>query len=869
MSDPTGNFSAGDPLSPKRSESPRPKAGKPSGKPPGKQRPPRKPRSFGGFLASFLVTGLYRFGIIAVLAVLIIGGGGFYVLSAGLPSVDSLKDYRPPLESRIYAANFQLVAELADEHRIYVPYDRIPPLVAQAFISAEDQNFWVDPGIDPAAIIRAGVTDMMRMGSNRRPIGASTITQQVVKNMLLDNRITFGRKIKEVILALRVSQAMSKQQILTLYLNEIYLGNNSYGVAAAAQSYFDKPLSQLTIAQAASLGALPKAPSSYDPFRHPQQALDRRNWVIGRMLADGAISAADAKAAIAEPLLPHAGAQPLTVPDAGYFADAVQQDVTQRFGADDTTQGGLIIRTSLNPQLQAAAEDAVRDGLEHYDHAYSGWHGLVGHIDDPDLARKWQADLGKQATPAGMRRNWHLAVVLSVTQAAAKLGYTDNSAAAGADTAVIGTIALAQTRWARPWVNGQPGAAPSEMSQVLHPGDFVMVSPGAKPASFNLEQIPNIQGSLICMDPRTGRILAMVGGWSHDISPFNRATQAQRQPGSSVKPLVYLTAMQQNIQPDAPVLDAPFVQQMSDGTTYRPGNYEENFQGPVPIYHALEQSLNLATLNLARTVGLDNIAKNFEGFGIINPMPPYYPSAIGAIDTTLWKMVTAYAALDEYGRQVTPSLIDSITDPDGKVLYQSDTVPACDNCSAGDPTQPPHLTYAGQQLADPASVFQDITMMKGVVLRGTGAPAVVGITQPVAGKTGTTNNFNDAWFIGFTPGVLTGCWIGFDKPQSLGKDQTGGNVCGPIWNEFMKVALADQPNLDFTVPDGVSLQSTNGVIEAFKTGQTPGAQSTGSLLAGVQTNPAVTPASSATGPTQPNQPTTNAPAVDKQLGGLY
>jgi penicillin-binding protein 1A len=861
MSDPNNPFSAGERLAPARGDRPRKPPSQPLSRKSGRRpsgKPPRS-RGFWGFLANFLVGGLYKFAIFTVVAILIIVGGAFYVLSAGLPGVDTLQNYKPPLESRIYASNFQLVSELADERRIYVPYDRIPPLVSQAFISAEDRNFWMDPGIDPLAIIRAGFVDISRMGSDRRPLGASTITQQVVKNMLLDNRITFARKIKEAILAVRVSRVMSKQQILALYLNEIYLGNNSYGVAAAAQAYFDKPLSQLSIAQAASLGALPKAPSSYDPFRHPQEALARRNWVIGRMQADGAISAADAQAAMAEPLLPRAGGQTLTVPDAGYFADAVQQQLVQQFGSDQTSQGGLIVKTSLDPKLQQAAADAVRDGLEHYDHSYGGWHGLVGHVDDAALSTNWQTDLSKQSNPPGMRHDWRLAIVISTAPASAQIGFADPTAAAGDSPEQTATIALSASRWARPTVKGNPAGPLTEMSQILHPGDLVMVQPGDKGAAA-LEQVPNIQGALICLDPRTGRVLAMVGGWSHDISPFNRATQAQRQPGSSVKPFVYLTAMQQNIQPDAPVLDAPFVQQMADGTVYRPGNYEETFQGPVPIYHALEQSLNLATLNLARTVGLPNIAKNFQNFGIVDQMPPYYPSAIGAIDTTLWRMVTGYAALDEEGRQVTPTLIDSVTDPDGKVLFQAPG-PACDNCAGGDPTQMPQVAYSGAQAADADSVFQIVTMMKGVVLRGTGGPAVIGITQPVAGKTGTTNDFNDAWFIGFTPGVLTGCWIGYDRPQSLGDGQTGGDVCGPIWNEFMKVALANQPPVDF----GMSLQQTGPAIEAFKPGQTPGAQSTDGLLAGGLGSP---------DNTQPDPDNTNpsTPSTDHasgQLGGLY
>ncbi len=877
MSDPSGDFSGRERLAPPRPEhggTPRgPHKPSRSGGGGGSGRPPRRRRGFFELLASLLVGGVYKAALFGVVALLLIAGIGFFVMSAGLPGVDSLKNYKPPLASRVYADNFQMVSELATERRIYVPYAQIPPLVKQAFISAEDRNFWVDPGIDPSAILRAAFVDLTRLGQDRRPLGASTITQQVVKNMLLDNRITFARKIKEAILAVRVSRVMSKQQILEIYLNEIYLGNNSYGVAAAAAAYFAKPLNQLTIAEAASLAALPKAPSTYDPFRHPQLALDRRNWVIGRMVADQAISATDAQAAMAEPVLPRAGGTPLEVQDAGYFADAVAQTLTQQFGQQATQQGGLIVQTSLNPRLQAAAENAVRDGLVRYDRTYDGWHGLIAHIDDPDIAANWKADLAKQANPPGMRHRWMLGVVIRVSDTSATLGYSDALADAGAGAARTGVLDLGSIRWARPVHDGQAGGPPFSMHQVLHVGDFVLVSkPDSTGSRLNLEQIPTIQGALIAMDPRTGRVLAMVGGWSHDMSPFNRAMQAERQPGSSVKPFVYLTAMEQGLQPDALVLDAPFVQQMPDGTIYRPGNYEDSFEGPVPIYHALEQSLNLATLKLARRIGLDNIARNFEGFGIINPMPPYYPSAIGAIDTTLWNMVAGYAALDEYGRKITPTLIDSVTDPDGKVIYQAPNQ-SCDNCVNGDPGQPPQPDLAGPPLADAYSVFQDITMMKGVVLRGTGRPAVVGITQPVAGKTGTTNNFNDAWFIGFTPGMLAGCWIGFDTPRNLGKDQTGGNVCGPIWNEFMKTALEDQPGIDFQAPPGMLLLPTsfNGetVTEAFKPGQTPGAQDADSLLAGASGSGV--PATPASTPGLPGSQTSSGQPqdIDKSLGGLY
>jgi penicillin-binding protein 1A len=872
MSDPRDNFSAGERLAPPRREPPKQPPRQPPRRPntsPNGGRPPKR-SGIGSRITRFFVFGLYRLVFLAIIGLVVAGGVGFVVFSAGLPSVDALKTYKPPLESRVYADNFQLVSELANQHRIYVPYEQIPPLVAQAFISAEDRLFWVEPGINPLSIIRAAVTDIAMIGSGHRPIGASTITEQVVKNMLLDNHITYATKIKEAILAMRVSNVMTKQEVITLYLNEIYLGNNSFGVAAAAQTYFDKPLDQLDVAQAASLAALPKAPTGYDPFRHPQDALQRRNFIISRMLADGAISAAQAQTATAEPLLPRAGGQPFTVPNAGYFADAVKTQLVQQFGATVASEGGLIVHTSLNPTLQAAATEAVRDGLERYDRTYDGWHGLVAHVDDADLADNWAADLAKQATPPGMRQNWHLGIVLTAGDRDAGVGYINTADG----TATTGLLELGTMRWARPITGGQMGGRPEAVSDVLHPGDIIMVSQNSD-KGLALEQIPNIQAALISLDPRTGRVFAMVGGWSHDISPYNRAIQAQRQPGSSVKPFVYLTAMEQGIQPDAPVLDAPFVQQLADGTVYRPGNYEDSFEGPIPIFHALEQSLNLATLHLARQIGLDSIAKTFQGFGIIDQMPPYYPSAIGAIDTTLWRMATGYAELDEYGRQITPTLIDSVTNPDGTVLYQANEQ-TCDNCVNGDPNSPPQLDVSGAQLADPDSVFQMITMMKGVVLRGTGQPAVVGISQPVAGKTGTTNNFNDAWFIGFTPGIVTGCWIGFDTPQSLGKDQTGGNVCGPIWNEYMKVALQGQPDLDFTAPQGMTLQQVpepdgTMVTEAFKTGQVPGAQSNNSLLAGQDgLNPGVATAPPGSPPGTPGSPAPTPPAnIDKSLGGLY
>ncbi len=465
MSDPRDSFSAGDRLAPPRRE--------PANQPRA-PRPPRGPRKRGllGTVFSFLVSGLYRLVFLAIVLGLVGGGAGFLYFSAGLPSIDSLKTYKPPLESRVFASDFQLVSELGSQHSVYVTYDQIPPLVAQAFISAEDKLFWVEPGVNPAAMMRAAITDITLIGSGRRPIGASTITQQVVKNMLLDNHITFGTKIKEALLAMRVSQAMTKQQVLTLYLNEVDLGHNSFGIAAAAMTYFDKPLSQLDIAQAATLAALPKAPTNYDPFLHPADALQRRNFIISRMLDDGAITQAQADAATAEPLLPRAAAATQGVVNGGYFADAVKAQLVQKFGADAVNTGGLVVHTSLDPKLQQAATDAVRDGLEQYDHNYAGWHGLVAHVADPNLGANWQTDLAKQANPPGMRQSWRLGIVLEAAGPSARIGYIDPASG----NPQTGELPLANMRWARPQVNGAPGPRPSAVSDVLHQGDIIMVS---------------------------------------------------------------------------------------------------------------------------------------------------------------------------------------------------------------------------------------------------------------------------------------------------------------------------------------------------------------------------------------------------------
>ncbi len=851
-----------------------------------RSREPRRRSAFVPFVGSILTRSLYRLAVVVIIGGLLGGGGLFLYFSAGLPSVAKLKHYEPPLETRIYADNFQLIAALGIQRRIYAPYDQIPPIVRNAFISAEDRNFWTEPGIDPLAIVRAAFVDLTRIGTGERPLGASTITMQVVKNMLLDNRIDFTRKIKEAILALRVNRVMTKKRILTIYLNEIYLGQDSWGVAAAAQSYFDKPLSKLTVAEAATLGGLPKAPTNYNPFLHPRRSLGRRNWVIHRMRVDGAITAAQAKQAESQPLLPQAASAPQVIPGAGYFADAVQEQLIQMFGRKRTMEGGLIVRTSLNPSLQTAAMAAMRSRLVAYDHEFGVYRGPVTKLHLADLAAGWTNALARQPAPPGLIQSWRLGIVISETAVEAKIGWLHDG---NPGTPRVGTLTLAAIQWGRPMIDGVPGPLLHDMRQMLKPGDVVMIEPNIKAKSKGgtvaLEQVPRVEGAMLSVEPRTGRVLAMVGGWSHAMSPYNRAIQAHRQPGSSVKPFVYLTAMQSGLQPDATILDAPFVEHLADGQTYRPGDYEMNFLGPVPVFYAIEQSLNLATLHLARRVGLANIAVNYERFGIVRHMPLIYPAAIGALDTTLWKMVRGYATLDEYGRQVDLSLIDSVIAPDGHVLYQA-PAQSCLNCTDGSPDQPPVLNRPGTRIANPDSVFQVIMMMRNVTEYGTGVPAVVGLNRPIAGKTGTTNNYNDAWFIGFAPQMVTGCWIGYDTPRDLGNNQTGGNVCGPAWNRYMKFALRNQPVVNFPTPPGMKLApvSFDGqtVTEAFKPGQTPGAQSNGGLVANNQLGFGTSVSNARSGlrssdtdefnPASSKSvglPPSSAAAVDKSLGGLY
>jgi penicillin-binding protein 1A len=859
-------------------DAPRERLVKTSDTAPRPARSARKLRRESRLLA--FVRGVFAFAFIAGLAgaciATLIVWHIYNSYAADLPSLDGLRTYQPPVMSRVYAGDDRLMAELATERRIFVPFTAIPDRVKQAFIAAEDQNFYTHKGIDPFAIARAAYTDLQRIGGARRPVGASTITQQVARNMLLaSNDLSFRRKIKEALLALRLERTLSKERILELYLNEIYLGQGSYGVAAAAQVYFNKPLDQLSVAEAAMLAALPKSPTNYNPFHFPEAARGRRDWVVDRMVETHGITTEQAAAARAEKLVPASYKRPEMVQGSDWFAGEVKRQLLERFGQDQAAEGGLIVHTSFDPAMQALADKSLRDGLMAYDHSRGGWRGVSGHVDTPvSLTGDWADVLLKRARPPGMLPEWRLGLVLEETASQAKIGWLSADAAAPAPH--VGSLSLSELYWARPvTADGEPGAAPRRMADIMQRGDLVMVEPetGKRGAdTLKLRQIPKVSGALVAMDPHTGRVLAMSGGWSAELSQFNRVTQAQRQPGSSFKPFVYLTAMEQGISPSARFLDAPFA--LGD---WRPNNYEMDFGGPTPLHIALEKSLNLVTVRLAEHIGMDAVAKTAISYHVVDAMPRVLPAALGAVDTTVLREAGAYASIEEGGRVVLPSVIDSVQDRDGHVIWRAPGL----TLGPGDPAQPPLIADPRLQVADPASTFQVLEMMQGVVKNGTGVAVGAGLDRPIAGKTGTSQDYNDGWFAGFTPNLVTIVWMGFDTPQTLGDKQDGAHTAGPIWHNFMKAALGDTPALDFRVPDGVTVDSwpcgPHDCIDAFKPDQEPGAAGVAGMDpvsgGGVQMDDADPGSQTATSGTpasaQAGSPTGSGTGVDSGVGGLY
>ena len=750
-----------------------------------------------------------------------------------LPDYRSLAAYEPPVVTRVHAGDGRLLAELAVEKRAFVPIEAIPKRVVNAFLSAEDKTFYSHPGVDLPGVLRAVATNVVNMGTNRRPVGASTITQQVAKNFLLTSEVSIERKLKEAILAFRIEQTYSKDRILELYLNEIYLGGGSYGVAAAALYYFDKSLDELTIAEAAYLGALPKAPNNYHPVRNLRAATARRNWVIGRMVEDGHITPEEAQAAQAEPLVTReeGGADAV---EADYFAEEVRRELLAQFGEDQLYSGGLSVRTTLDPRLQAIADRTLREGLVAYDRRH-GWRGPITRIEP---GADWVGELEMLDQPTGPF-GWQLAAVLTVKRDGARIGLMDGTE---------GWIPLAELEWARPWLDGQKlGNAVRSAGDVLAIGDVVAVEAVSKDAkgqpypenSFGLRQIPGVGGALVALDPHTGRVLAMAGGWSYALSEFNRATQARRQPGSAFKPFVYLAALENGYTPSTIILDAPIVIDQGPGLPkWKPENYSNLFYGPSTMRLGIEKSRNLMTVRLAQAVGVDKVAEMSARFGVISNRMPTLAMALGSGETTLLRLTTGYAMIVNGGKRIEPALIDRVQDRRGQTIFRNDTRP-CDGCraSAWVGQQVPQIPDIRESVIDAGSAYQMVSMLQGVVERGTGV-RVSAVGKPLAGKTGTTNDSRDAWFIGFAPDLAVGVYVGFDVPRSLGAKETGSSVAAPVFRDFMAAALKGEPAVPFRIPPDIRLvrvdaatgqragpSSQKVVLEAFKPGTEPTGQS--------------------------------------------
>jgi penicillin-binding protein 1A len=710
----------------------------------------------------------------------------------GLPDHRRLADYEPATVSRVEMADGQRLAEYATEHRVVVSIETVPKRVIDAFLAAEDKNFFTHSGVDLRAIARAAIQNVLRWGEDRRPLGASTITQQVAKRFFLTNEATFTRKIKEAILAGRLERDFSKEKILELYLNDIYLGRGLYGVAAAAQGYFGKPLAELSLDQAAFLAALPKAPNSYNPDRFAEAAKGRRNWVLARMVRDGRITVAEAEAAQQAPLATIEAAEPAPAV-AGYFAEEVRRDLVAKFGDSALYTGGLTVRSTLDVRLQAVAERALRSGLIAYDRRH-GWRGRFGRIELSEGApdRAWADALAAQEVPAAAG-SWKLAVVLAVD---------DKGATVGMGPGTTGRLPFAELRWARPQLPNQAlGPVPRRPADVLARGDLVFVEPvevgpdGKRYAesAYGLRQIPEVSGAIVALEPKTGRVVAMSGGYQFERSrdEFNRATQARRQPGSAFKPFVYLAAMSGGFTPSTRVSDDPIVLPQGGGTLadWEPANFDGNSMGLQPLRVGLEQSRNVMTVRIAERLGMTRIARTAERFGIVDKMTPDLAMALGSGETTLLRLTTAYAELANGGYKVTPSLIEWVRDRRGGTLFNREETAR---------QTPP------QMLDDPRSIFQVVTMLRGVVERGTGRKAA-SLGRGIVGKTGTTNDAKDAWFVGFTTELVCGVYVGFDQPRSLGAREQGGAVALPVFVDFMKTALTLRPGSPFRMPEGVTM----------------------------------------------------------------
>lgn len=777
---------------------------------------------------------MFTAGFIVFIAVAAAAGYVINETSKTLPEPAQLAKYEPPVLTRIHAGDGSLLAEYAKERRLFVPIDTVPDKLIQAFVSAEDKNFFKHGGVDWTGVARAIIrrVEYKIKGIKRNAGGASTITQQVAKNFFLTNEKTLERKLKEALLAQRLEGTFSKNKILELYLNEIWLGQKSYGIAGASLAYFGKSLTQLDLSQMAYLAALPKGPANYDPYKKTKAAITRRNWVIGRMLANKYITQEQHDAAIAKALdvtVRPFGAQLFA---AETFAEEVRREAVNIYGKEKLYSGGLSIRTTLDPKNQIFARQALTSGLIKFDREH-GWRGAKTTV---EISGDWGAILNKTRVPKDITP-WRLGVVLEITDAAAVVGLRPKKLANGKvetkrDAVRVPFKLMAWARRALP--KNRRGPAVKKVTDVVNLGDVIYVAPSSVAGEWHLVQMPEVEGALVAMNPHTGRVLALVGGFSYGKSQFNRAVQAKRQPGSSIKPFVYATALDNGYSPASVIVDEKISYKLPRGKTWVPRNYTKKYYGPSTLRTGIEQSRNVMTVRLADDMGIRKFKEMTERLGIYTNMPPVLAMSLGAGETTLMRMVTAFSMFANGGKRIKATLIDRIQDRYGRTVFRHDKR-ECLGCKATkwENQAEPEFLDNREQIINEFTAYQITSMMEGVVQRGT-AKELKKLRRPVAGKTGTTNDERDAWFIGYTPDLVVGVYVGYDRPRPMGKGASGGHLAAPIVRHFMQLSLKGKAATPFRVPAGIQLIPINSksgtradygdknvILEAFKPGEEP------------------------------------------------
>ena len=722
--------------------------------------------------------------------------------SNDIPDYKFLKSYKPPVSSKVYSRNGELVADFSKEKRVFVPYNAIPKNVINSFLSAEDKNFFSHPGVDAKGVLRAVINNISNIMASKRLEGASTITQQVAKNFLLTNEVSLNRKIKEAILAFRIERALSKERILELYLNQIYLGSGAYGVAAASLEYFDKSIRELNYSEAALLAALPKAPSKYNPYKDKDLAKFRRNLVLKNLYENNYITS-EWLEKLSNQEIKLKKKQKIYLEDAQYYIEDVRKNVIESLTYDKVYKQGLNINTPIDLDLQKIATNSLRSGLISYDQR-KGWRGAL--INKP-YNSNWYKDLDKYKLEKSI--NWKLAIVKKLNKFSAIVETIDKD---------DGVIEYKDISWTK-----------KEFNQLLKIGDIIYVKQ-IKDKKYSLQQLPKINGGIVVMDPYTGRVLALNGGFSFKKSEFNRATQAKRQPGSAFKPFVYALALENNYTPTSLVLDAPLVlDQGDDLKLWKPENYGKKFYGPSTIRTGLEKSRNLMTVRIAQDLGLDKIIDYSKKLSIYENPEELLSISLGSAETTLLQLTSAYSVFVNGGKLVEPVLIDRIQDSEGNTIYNNDKR-SCVNCDAISYLSDdyPELKNKYLQIFSEETAYQMTSILEGVVQRGT-AKKLRDLKLNIAGKTGTTNNNTDTWFIGFTSNLLVGVYVGMDSPTPLGKFETGSKTALPIFKNFIKNSVKKSEARPFKAAKDTIMMvvdpstgqkakftSKNTIIEVFK-----------------------------------------------------